>query len=170
MKGMVHLYTGDGKGKTTAAVGLAVRAWGAGFRVFIAQFIKDNVYHEIDVLAKWERITVELFGKGCFLTRPADAEDKAAARKGLRRVKEILKEGLYDLVILDEVTFAVNYGFFSAEELLQGLKDRDEKVEVVLTGRAASSALEEAADLVTEMREIKHYYRTGLLAREGIER
>ena len=166
---MVHLYTGDGKGKTTAAIGLAVRAWGAGFRIFIGQFIKDRAYHEIDVLAQWERVTVELFGKGCFLTRPADDEDKAAARKGLKRVKEILKEGLYDLVILDEVTFAVNYGFFSAEELVQALKERNEKGEVVLTGREAPSILTDVADLVTEMRPVKHYMDTGLKARKGIE-
>ena len=170
MQGMIHLYTGDGKGKTTAAVGLAVRALGAGLRVFMGQFIKDREYHEIALLRSLDGFTSELFGKGCFLQRPPGPADRQAAREGLEIASEILKSGDYGLVILDEVTFPLEYAFFTLEELLEALSSREMSTEVALTGRGAPQGLVDAADLVTEMREVKHYYQKGILARDGIER
>lgn len=170
MKGFVHVYTGNGKGKTTAALGLAVRATGAGKKVFFAQFIKGLHYAEIDaVLTHLPAIVIRQYGLGCFIVEKPTQEDIDAARKGLHEVTEVLASCEYDLVVLDEACIAVYYNLFSVKELLESLNKRREETEVIVTGRYAPRELIDAADLVTEMKEIKHYYTSGVEARKGIE-
>jgi cob(I)alamin adenosyltransferase len=170
MRGYVHVYTGDGKGKTTAALGLAIRAAGAGMRVYIAQFVKGMHYSELDALQRHaDRITLKQYGRDCFIEKEPTQEDIRAARKGLEEVKGILASGDYQMVILDEANIATRYNLFSAEELLELIRTKPESVELVITGRNADPEIIAAADLVTEMKEIKHYYRRGVQARPGIE-
>ncbi|MBW2049802.1 MAG: cob(I)yrinic acid a,c-diamide adenosyltransferase [Deltaproteobacteria bacterium] len=171
MKGYVQVYTGNGKGKTTAALGLALRALGAGLRVYMAQFIKGSGYCELKALERLSgSVTFKQYGLGFFINREPDENDVIAAREGLKQVRRIMCSGKYDLVILDEANMAVDYGLFSVEDLLDFIKARPENVELVITGRKAHPRIVEAADLVTEMREIKHYYRKGVEARTGIEK
>jgi len=167
---MVHVYTGKGKGKTTAAFGLAIRAVGAGKNVYIAQFVKGMKYSELKSLKKIERIEIKQYGLNCFIKGKAEEEDINAARKGLEEVAKILKSGEYELVILDEANIAVYYDLFSEEQLIEAIDNRSEEVEVVITGRYAADKIIEYADLVTEMKEIKHYYQKGVKARIGIEK
>ena len=170
MKGYIQIYTGNGKGKTTAAFGLALRAAGAGLKVFIGQFIKGKLYHEIEIINKCPGdITVKQYGLGCFIVNEPTDDDIKAARNGLAEIKKIIKENKYDLVVLDEVNIALYYNLFKVDELIEILNNRPEKLEVVLTGRYAPQKLIEYADLVTEMKEIKHYYNKGIDARKGIE-
>jgi len=166
----VQVYTGDGKGKTTAAVGLAVRAAGRGLRVYIGQFLKATLCGEHDGLAGLaDRITIERFGRKGFICGPPTPEDVAAARAGLARAREVLAGGDYDLVILDEANVATLFGVFGVQELLAAVEARSPGVEVVITGRGADARLIQRADLVTEMRCVKHYYDGGQPARRGIE-
>ena len=168
VKGLLQVYTGDGKGKTTAALGLALRARGAGLRVFVGQFAKGRDCSE---LASLERlgVTVRQFGRPQFIHGPPSAADLAAARGGLEEARAALAGGAFDLVILDEASVAVQCGLFPVNELLAVLAARAAAVEAVVTGRGAHPKLVEVADLVTEMREVKHYYRDGVKARKGIE-
>lgn len=171
-KGYVHVYTGDGKGKTTAALGLAMRAAGAGMKVYIGEFIKEMEYSEIGILRKrFPEVTVELFGneQGCIIDREADPEDKASAEQGLARVREQIMSEAYDMVILDELTIPLQLGLLKEEDVLKLIQDRPESVELIITGRGASDALIAAADLVSEIKEIRHYYNEGVLSRRGIE-
>lgn len=171
MKGYVQVYTGDGKGKTTAALGLAVRAAGAGLRVLFAQFVKGMEYSEIKALERFQDlITVRQFGRGCFIFAEPGAEDCAAARSGLDEVRVALSAGAFDVVILDEANIATSVGLFTVRELLEVVASKPDNVELVITGRDADPRLIAAADLVTEMREVKHYYRQGVQARVGIEK
>lgn len=170
MPGMFHLYTGNGKGKTTAAIGLTIRALGAGWQVFFGQFIKGQEYSEIKILNSLKNVTVEQFGLNCFIRNDPTEADIAAARQGLERVGHILKSGEYQLVILDEANIAIYYQLFSSDQLLEMIENRAEEVEVVVTGRKADSKLIAKADLVTNMEEIKHYYQQGIMARVGIEK
>lgn len=167
---MVHVYTGDGKGKTTSAIGLSMRAVGAGMKVFIGQFVKGMEYSELKSLSKVDNLEIKQYGLECFIFNDPDKEDIEAARKGLMEMKDILSSGDYQLVIMDEANIAVFYDLFTAEELIDVLKERAEDVEVVITGRKADPKIIEYADLVTEMKEIKHYYKKGIKAREGIEK
>lgn len=169
-RGMFHIYTGNGKGKTTAAIGLSIRALGAEKNVFFAQFIKGRHYSELDILSRLDRIKVEQFGRRCFIREEPDEEDIRLAREGLTKAAAILQSGEYDLVILDEATIALYYELFSLEELMQAVENRDDRVEVVVTGRSAPEELIEAADLVTEMNKIKHYFDGDIPARTGIEK
>ncbi|MFO7736044.1 MAG: cob(I)yrinic acid a,c-diamide adenosyltransferase [bacterium] len=169
-KGFVQVYTGNGKGKTTAALGLAMRAAGAGLKVFVAQFVKGMKYSELKSFENIENIQIRQYGLSCFIKKEPSAEDISAAKKGLEEVKTSLKEGCYDLVILDEANIALYYELFSFEELWTAVSERAEHVEVVITGRKAPAELLEKADLITEMKEIKHYYQSGVQAREGIEK
>lgn len=169
-RGYVQVYTGDGKGKTTAAMGLAVRAAGAGLRVFIGQFIKSGRYSEIDGLESLgERIECRQYGRGCWLRGKPTEEDARLAREGLEEIRQIVASGDYQVVILDEANVAVWFGLFGVEELLALVDVKPERTELVFTGRRADQRLIERADLVTEMCEVKHYYREGVLARKGIE-
>ena len=170
MKGYVHVYTGDGKGKTTAAIGLAIRAAGAGMRVYIAQFVKGMHYSELDSLDRYaDRITLKQYGRDCFIEKEPEQEDIQAARKGLEEVKGVLISGDYQMVILDEANIATWYNLFSPDELLEVIRAKPESVEIVITGRNADPKVVALADLVTEMKEIKHYYSRGVQARPGIE-
>ncbi len=171
MKGYVQVYTGDGKGKTTAALGLALRAAGAGMKVFIGQFVKGMKYAEEQSLNRLGGdIVVCQYGRDCFIFKEPEAADIQAAQQGLQEMKAIMASGDYQLVILDEANIATHYQLFSVDELLDAINGRHPSVEVVITGRKADPALLEMADLVTEMKERKHYYTQGVEARDGIEK
>ncbi len=168
--GCLHIYTGDGKGKTTAAMGLVLRACGAGFRVFVGQFIKGRESGEVRMLKeRFPEVTVEQFGRGRFIRGCPAPEDLALARQGLDRLREVLQSGEFDLVVADEANCAVHAGLFSIDDLLALLDGKDGNVEVVCTGRNAHPRLIERADLVTEMYKAKHPFDLGIPAREGIE-
>ncbi len=170
-KGYIQVYTGTGKGKTTAAFGLALRAAGAGLKVFIAQFIKKRKCSEHLMLEQIrDRITVRQYGKGFFLKRNPNASDIKAAQDGLDEIRSIVWSGAYDLVILDEANVATHYGLFSVDDLLDLMETKPSGVELVITGRHADERVIRKADLVTEMREIKHYRAKGVKARHGIEK
>ncbi len=169
-KGYVHIYTGDGKGKTTAAIGLALRAAGAGMKVFIAQFLKGKPSSEFIPLAKLsDSITFAQYGRDCLIKDKPTEEDKASAQHGLAESRQAIMSGRYDLVIMDEANIAVWFNLISVDDLLDLIKKKPAHVELVITGRKADPRLIEAADLVTEMKEIKHYYTQGIPARYGIE-
>jgi cob(I)alamin adenosyltransferase len=169
-KGYIHVYTGNGKGKTTAALGLALRAVGAGKSVFIAQFIKGMHYSESDALDRFPEIIIKQYGQKCFIQNKPTEKDIELARKGLSEVAEIMLERKYDVLILDELCIALHYRLFETEEVLSLLIQKPKEMEIVITGRYATPELVEFADLVTEMQEIKHYYKTyGIEARKGIE-
>jgi len=170
MSGYTHVYTGNGKGKTTAAIGLALRAVGAGWRVFLGQFIKNESSSELAALRQFdEQVTIHHFGKGQFITgRPAD-DDVATAQIGLRECKAALVCGDYQLVVLDEVNLTTALGLLAVEDLLDLIDAKPEGVELVLTGRWAHPLILDRADLVTEMLECKHYYHQGVPARVGVE-
>jgi len=171
MTGYVHVYTGNGKGKTTAALGLAVRAAGAGMTVFIAQFVKGMKYSEIEPLRKLsEFITLKQYGRDCFIHKKPQEEDIQAARTGLEEVKQIVRDCKCDMLILDEATIAIYFNLFNQNELLDIIDARPQNMEIIITGRYADQELIDKADLVTEMREIKHYFQKGVQARAGIEK
>lgn len=169
-KGYIHLYTGNGKGKTTAAFGLAVRALCAGKSVFIGQFVKSMKYNETAIESLFDRLVIRQFGKGCFVEREPAPADIQAAREGLEICRRHLVEGEFDVVVLDELTIALYYSMLTVEEVLDVLHQRSPATEVVITGRYAPRELVDVADLVTEMREVKHYYMLGVLSRDGIDR
>lgn len=171
MKGYVQVYTGEGKGKTTAAFGLALRAAGAGMRVFIAQFVKGLEYSELNALKRFDDlIELKQYGRGCFIFEKPEKDDIAAAQKGLEELKHVISSGEYHVVILDEVNIATHYNLLSVEDLLELIRIKPEHVEIVITGRYADEKIIDRADLVTEMKEIKHYYSKGVEARKGIEK
>ena len=168
-KGYIHIYTGNGKGKTTAAFGLAVRAALSGKKVFIGQFVKDMKYNETKIENYLDNIKIKQLGRGCFIYEDPEEADKEAAKKGLDECGGILAGGEYDLVILDEINIALYFKLFEVSDVVSVLKNKAENTEVVLTGRYAPQELIEMADLVTEMVEIKHYYNQGVLSRDGID-
>jgi cob(I)alamin adenosyltransferase len=176
MQGYVQVYTGDGKGKTTAAIGLAVRAAGAGLKVLFVQFIKGGRYSEIKALKALDdriggRIEVRQYGRGRFIKGQPDPEDVAAARRGLDEIKALMENGSgFDIIVLDEANVAVACGLFDITALLAVIDSRPETVELVITGRGADPQVVQRADLVTEMRAVKHYYEVGVAARVGIEK
>jgi len=170
-RGYTQVYTGNGKGKTTAALGLAIRAAGAGLKVFIAQFIKLGDYSEIKALQRFsDLITVEQFGRGRFIKGKPTPEDIQAAQKGLERVKAVMASDEYNIIIMEEANVAAKLGLFALEDLLEIVINKTAEKELVITGRGASPRIIEKADLVTEMKEIKHYYQVGVRARVGIEK
>ena len=171
MKGNIQVYTGNGKGKTTASIGLAIRAAGAGMKVFIVQFLKMGDYSEIKVLGKFsDLITIEQYGLGRFVSGKPSPEDTEAGKKGLERIKSIIEAGKHDVVIIEEGNVAVKYGLFSTQNLLDVIELKPENMEIVITGRDAPPEIIKKADLVTEMKEIKHYYLKGVEAMIGIEK
>jgi len=169
MPGYIHLYTGNGKGKTTAALGLALRAAGAGKSVFIAQFVKGMFYSEQNALKRFPEISLKQYGLDCFIVNKPTQNDIAAARKGLEKVSEIILKDKYDMLIVDEICIALHYHLFELDEVIALLNAKPAAMEIVMTGRYAPPELYEAADLVSEMKEIKHYYNKGIEARKGIE-
>jgi cob(I)alamin adenosyltransferase len=170
-RGMVEVYTGDGRGKTTAAIGLAFRAVGHGLRVHIIQFMKgDESYGEFVSCAAHPDIEIEQYGRKEFVnpTEPTTVDIELAA-KGMDRAREVLTAGEADLVILDELNVAVGFGLVTVEDMMGLLDLKPEHVEVLITGRMAPSELVRRADLVTEMRLVKHPFEQGVLARQGID-
>ncbi|MEZ5785785.1 MAG: cob(I)yrinic acid a,c-diamide adenosyltransferase [Xanthobacteraceae bacterium] len=169
-KGYIHVYTGSGKGKTTAALGLGIRAAGAGMRVHMVQFMKGRRYSEINTIEKLENFALTQYGRDEFVSRECPEQvDIDLARKGLRYSQEIIARCEYDLIILDEINVAVDFGLVSLEDVSRLIKEKPEKLELVLTGRYAHPEIIRHADLVTEMVEIKHPYQEGVLARRGID-
>ncbi|MFO7965752.1 MAG: cob(I)yrinic acid a,c-diamide adenosyltransferase [Desulfobacterales bacterium] len=171
MKGYVQVYTGNGKGKTTAALGSALRAAGAGMNVYIAQFMKWGDYSEIKALQRFsDLITVEQYGLGKFIRGEPTPEEKAAAKQGFENIKTVVSRGRHDMVIIEEGNLAVQYDLIPIEELLLLIDRKPEHMEIIITGRNADPRLIEKADLVTEMKDIKHYFEMGVPARVGIEK
>lgn len=170
VQGLVIVNTGDGKGKTTAALGVLTRAWGRGMRVCMLQFIKEqNANFGEEQAAR--KMGVELLPLGGGFTWMSEniAEDRALARTGWARCRSAIEGGEYDIVILDEITYCFKFGWLELAEVLDVLRARPEGQHVILTGRDAPEELIAFADLVTEMREIKHPYREGVKAQKGIE-
>ena len=171
MKGYIQVYTGNGKGKTTAAYGLALRAVGAGMKVFIAQFVKGGEYSEHKVIEKFkDEITLKRYGRRRFIDEEPDREDISLAAEGLKEAMEILKSGEYRVVILDEANIAVHLNLFPVSKLLKIMDAKPDHVELVITGRNADPRVLERADLITEMNAVKHYFDSGVQARIGIEK
>lgn len=168
-KGYVQIYTGNGKGKTTAALGLAMRAVCAGKKVFMGQFVKGMAYSEQKLPEYVPNFTMELWGRDCFIEKEPAEEDIKAAKNGLKRAEEILKSNEYDLVILDEICVAIYYNLLTLEEVINLIDIKDESVELVMTGRYCPHKLVNKADLVSEIMEVNHYYHKGVEARKGIE-
>ncbi len=171
LKGYIHVYTGNGKGKTTAAFGLALRAAGAGLKIYIAQFVKGMKYSELNSIERFnDLITLKQYGRNCFIKKNPEQEDIDIAQKGFEEVKKIIHSGKFNIVILDEINIAVFYNLIDEKDVLELMQNKPEQVELIITGRYATPNIIELADLVTEMKEIKHYYQKGVKARAGIER
>ena len=168
-KGYIHVYTGNGKGKTTAALGLSLRAICAGKKVFFGQFLKGQHYSELNAEKYLPSFDIEQFGGECFVGENPCQDDNKDAHNGLDKMKEVLISGKYDVVVFDEINIALYFKLLSVEEVLKVLALKPDETEVILTGRYAPDEIIEKADLVTEMKEIKHYYDQGVSAREGIE-
>jgi len=166
---MIQVYTGEGKGKTTASLGLAIRAVGAGLKVYIAQFCKKRQYSELKVLRKIKGIKVEQFGRRYFIKGRPSEEDKRLAKKGLEKVKKIIQEKKYDVVIMDEINICFYFKLLKVKELIEIIKSLPKNIEIILTGRYAPKEIIKIADLVSEIKEIKHYFKKGIIARKGIE-
>ena len=170
-KSYVHIITGDGKGKTTAAIGLSLRAAGSGLKIFFAQFIKKGEYSENIAFRRLsDQISVEQFGLEKVSATKSNPENILAAQKGLNRIRTIMAENRYDMMVLDEITLAVNLGLIAENDLLELIVNKPHSLELIITGRYASPRVIEAADVVTEMKALKHYYQRGVKARVGIEK
>lgn len=191
-KGCIQVYTGDGKGKTTAAIGLTIRALGAGLSVYFAQFMKVPSSSEHRILQQFApQLTLRTWGKPCFIARREDlspeflqqwekscvifakgqppADYQALLEQGLAEAGQAMHSGMYDVVVLDEINMAMHFELITPAQVLQALADRHPGTEIILTGRHCPDEILAKADLVTEMREIKHYYQIGIEARMGIE-
>jgi len=170
-RGLVQIFTGDGKGKTTAAIGAVIRALGHGLRVYVAFFMKGNhPSGERNILSQLPNVTMESFGAGGLVdSANIKPEEKEQAKRGLAAARKAMLSGNYDLVVLDELNLAVAWNLVELDEVLKLIDDKPEGVELILTGRRADSKLIKSADLVTEMLKIKHPYDEGVAAREGIE-
>jgi cob(I)alamin adenosyltransferase len=171
-QGFVQIYTGIGKGKSTAAIGQAVRAAGFGLKTYIAQFMKEYPYNELislKHLSEW--ISIEQFGGDDFVYKKElpGKEELARVKKGLQTAIDTMLSNEYDLIILDEAIVAIYFKLIKAEELIEFMKQKPKNVELILTGRYCPEELIELADLVTEMIEVKHYYQKGITSRKGIE-
>jgi cob(I)alamin adenosyltransferase len=169
-KGYIHVYTGPGKGKTTAAVGLGIRAAGAGMKVHMVQFMKGRRYSEIDTIEKIENFTITQHGRDEFVSKEKPEQvDIDLAQEGFKYSKEIVNNGKYDMIILDEINVAVDYDLISLKDITKLIEKKPENLELILTGRYAHPEIVRYADLVTEMLEIKHPYQQGVEARKGID-
>jgi len=169
-KGKIHIYTGSGKGKTTAAIGLGIRASGANNKVYMIQFMKGRRYSELDTLEKIPNFEFIQFGRDEFVSKENPAEiDINLAREGFEYAKKIMLSSKYDMLILDELNVAVDFNLIPMDEVLKLIINKPEKMELILTGRYANTEFVKIADVVTEMLEIKHPYQTGIIARKGID-
>lgn len=169
-KGYIHVYTGPGKGKTTSALGLGLRAAGAGYKVYMIQFMKGRKYSELESLKNVPNFTVVQYGRDEFVSKEKPEQiDVDLAQEGFAHAQEIVQKGKYDIIILDEINVAIDYHLITLDDVIKMIKEKPEKVELILTGRYAHPELSKLADLVTEMLEIKHPYQKGVLARKGID-
>lgn len=170
-QGLLQVYTGDGKGKTTAAFGLAMRAVGKGFTVFIVQFLKGRHYGELEAARMLsDRLKVVQSGLDSFVKKDEPTvEDLRLARRGLETAREAIMSGEYDIVVLDEVNVAIHLGVLEVEDVLPLIDERPPGVELVLTGRYAPEEFLERADIITEMKNVRHCFDKGVPMREGIE-
>ena len=166
---MIHIYTGEGKGKTTAALGLAMRSAGAGKKVFIGQFLKGKKYSELKSLKKIKNITIEQFGTTCFIGKKPKPKDIALAKKGLRKIEQVIKSGKSVVVVLDEINICIVLKILKLNEIINVIKVCPRRIELVLTGRYAHPKLINLADYVTEMKEMRHPFRKNITGRKGIE-
>jgi cob(I)alamin adenosyltransferase len=170
-QGLVQVYTGNGKGKTSAAFGLALRAIGRGLKVYVIQFIKGGFdYGELYIVDKLPNLRLKAFGKGEFVTeKPPNEEDIKLSEEALALAEQVVRSGEYDIVVLDEISVALNLKLIDLGRVLELIENKPKHVELILTGRYAPKEIIEAADLVTEMKEVKHPFRKGYEARKGIE-
>ncbi len=171
-KGYVQLYTGNGKGKTTASLGLTLRAAGAGLKSMVIQFMKGQHYSELDAVSLLDGyLTIEQYGSGKFCRADEENfnEHLEFAKKGYGRAEEVLKGGKFKIVVLDEIVTTLMFKLLTVEEIIRLIDLKPYDVELVITGRGAPEELMDKCDLVTEMKEIKHYYKNGVMARKGIE-
>ena len=167
-RGLIIVHTGDGKGKTTAALGLAIRAWGTGLKVLILQFIKDG--RRSGELAAMDALKIEVRQLGLgFITEENFSEQKKSARVAIELARREILSGAWDLIILDEIHYAVKFGLLDAADILELIQVRPPQLHLVFTGRDALPELIDAADLVTEMKLIKHPFKNGISAQAGIE-
>ena len=170
-KRYTQIYTGDGKGKTTAALGLSIRAAGHGLKTYIGQFMKGQHYGELTALRDNPCITIEQYGDiKCIHRDQVTQKHIDQAEQGLIKARDAMLSGQYDIVILDEINVTIWFGLLTVKQVLEFLDKRPESVEIILTGRNAPQEFIQYADLVSEMKEVKHYYHQGILARDGIER
>ncbi len=169
--GLIQVYTGDGKGKTTCALGLALRAVGQGLKAYMVQFLKGRVTGESQAAARLApELTLRYFGRGGLVNLHAPApEDLVLVQQAWELARAVIGGGVYDLVILDEINLVLAHRFIDPKEALAVFKARPAWVELVLTGRRAPAEVLALADLVTEMRPLKHYYQAGVRSRRGIE-
>lgn len=169
-KGFIHVYTGNGKGKTTAAIGLGIRAAGSGLKVLMIQFMKGRRYSELDALEQVKDFTVVQFGRDEFVSKKNPEKiDIDLAQKGVSYAREVLQKNLFDVVILDEINVAVDFHLIALDEVLNLLKQKPKTMELILTGRYAPPELIKHADVVSEVLEIKHPYQNGIQSRKGID-
>ena len=169
-KGYIHVYTGPGKGKTTAALGLGIRAAGAGYKVHMIQFMKGRRYSELDGLEKVDNFTVSQHGRDEFVSKENPEQiDIDLAQEGFSKAKELIKSKKYDLIILDEINVAVDFNLIALEDVLKLVEGKPEDLELVLTGRYANPEFVRIADYASEILEIKHPYQKGVQARKGFD-
>lgn len=171
-KGYVQIYTGNGKGKTTAALGLITRAVGNNFKIFFCQFMKGTDYGEIKTIASFPTVKHERYGRGVFIRKKelVTEEDIKLMRNGYESLKNALLSKEYDIIIADEIFVGLRFELITIEEIIFLIKNKPEQTELILTGRNAPDEIIELADLVTEMKEVKHYFKQGVYARKGIEK
>ena len=168
--GLIHVYTGNGKGKTTAAIGLGIRALGNGLKVLMIQFMKGRRYSELDALEQMKDFTVVQFGRDEFVSKKNPEKiDIDLAQKGISYAREVLQKNLFDVVILDEINVAVDFQLIALDDVLNLLKLKPKTMELILTGRYAPPELIKHADVVSEVLEIKHPYQKGIQSRKGID-
>lgn len=171
-QGFIQVYTGNGKGKTTAAIGQAIRALGAGLRVCFVQFMKDYQYSELKILQSLSPgLKLIRYGNDAFVLQKKAPSSALIdeMKKGLNEARRLMLSGQYELIILDEILVSIYFGLFSVEDVKKILKEKPPLVEIILTGRYSPPEINDLADLVSEIKEIKHYYQKGVLARRGIE-
>jgi cob(I)alamin adenosyltransferase len=168
--GLVHILTGDGRGKTTSALGMALRAVGRGLSVCMVQFMKGFEYGEIIAAEGIENLDIKQFGRAEFVSKDNPEKlDIEEAAKALEYAKDVISSGKCDIVILDEINVALDYNLIGLEDVLSLVRNKPKRMELVLTGRNAAEELVELSDYVSEVREVKHPYRKGIKARKGVE-
>lgn len=169
--GLIQLYTGTGKGKTTASLGLALRACGHDLKVYMIQFMKGRIdYGELKAAENIEGLTIEQFGRPEFVDKDNPAqEDVKLAGEALQRSEDVILSGKYDMVILDEINVAIEWNLIELEDVINLLRKKPKSVEIILTGRYARKEIMDLADLVSEIREIKHPFERGMHSRVGID-